>query len=582
MLKSFFSVITFILVVILLCGCVPASVPPPPRFTPSPVPPTFTFEPTLTPAITPTVTPSPTITPTPAPLSKENVNALVEVAQWSVPGYEQFALSQDGKLLAMFSYNELAIVDTKDGIIIGSLPLPSDLDTLSDLKFSPDGRFLAGIRINSNSYGIPSYETLIWQLDDLSLLQTIKPPQSGPSIGFSSDSKLLATTDIHGYVYIWQISDWELIKVEKNGSMDIFFLPDSPNLFSNFQDVAYLWNPYDGTRILTIYNFDNTRFYNRMAVSPNGKFLAIAAEPNQQLDQQLDAVNTIIHLWDVEKGTSLSHIDTQTINSIDSISFSQDSGLLVFNTAGAVKIVNVIDGELVGSLPSAPYVLFSHDGMQIMTARPGVVKWYRPGSQDSGKTNRNIFDIVDLKPLLKINTIADGQLVKRDGDILSLINDQERFWITAHTPLYVHDHFSIKLNFTGKHIALWGRLGYFGDRETYSEWWQGINVLFIGQDGDRTYLTIYDGNSETGEYIQLPQSIRNGQDFTLHFLDPQGTMLEILDEREELVLHIDISDLNNLTLPEGIFPDQRINAGIFVGPYEELSISELLISFEVP
>ncbi|MCJ7718114.1 MAG: hypothetical protein MUO54_16555, partial [Anaerolineales bacterium] len=59
------SVIAFVLLTLMLCGCAQTSELVLPELTPSPEMPTSTPEPTRTPTVTPTITPSPTPTATP-------------------------------------------------------------------------------------------------------------------------------------------------------------------------------------------------------------------------------------------------------------------------------------------------------------------------------------------------------------------------------------------------------------------------------------------------------------------------------------------------------------------------------------
>lgn len=75
MKKQFGSIfLVSMLLIIAASGCAPASTPPPPTFTSTPIPPTST------PTLTPTLTPTPTSTPTPIPL----IGTPVSSADWDV------------------------------------------------------------------------------------------------------------------------------------------------------------------------------------------------------------------------------------------------------------------------------------------------------------------------------------------------------------------------------------------------------------------------------------------------------------------------------------------------------------------
>ncbi|MBI5954966.1 MAG: hypothetical protein HY865_25185 [Chloroflexi bacterium] len=78
--------LVFVMLVVLLSGCAPASTPVPPTATPSPIPPTFTPEPTATPIPSPTPTPTlePTAVPTMVVLPQEWNGTVEQTPKWTI------------------------------------------------------------------------------------------------------------------------------------------------------------------------------------------------------------------------------------------------------------------------------------------------------------------------------------------------------------------------------------------------------------------------------------------------------------------------------------------------------------------
>jgi hypothetical protein len=175
-----------------------------------------------------------------------------------------------------------------------------------------------------------------------------------------------------------------------------------------------------------------------------------------------------------------------------------------------------------------------------------------------------------------------------DEGVLKFDQTERTEWIGFESPnsIKLDGPFEIKLNLSGAgddyYVSLFGRRPS-PDR---SWWGEGMHVMYISQyssQGDY-FLRIYDGIVENNAHdIQLSSSlIRPNSSITLRFLDSQGRILEVFNEKGTIVSRIDITDISGLNLPQGLLPEEVLIPGILVGPGSKLIIREFeLHTFEI-
>jgi WD40 repeat protein len=132
----------------------------------------------------------------------------------AAPSDKQLAWpSPDGKLIALFapSNSTITVLETPSGRQLQTLTRTTTNDGVSRVRFSPDGRLLAATYMetpNAQRPGtMPSLQSQvkIWEVTTGRELQTLTLGSSANEIGFSSDSRVLATI-ASGEVALWDVA----------------------------------------------------------------------------------------------------------------------------------------------------------------------------------------------------------------------------------------------------------------------------------------------------------------------------------------------------------------------------------------
>lgn len=122
--------------------------------------------------------------------------------------------SPDGKLMAMFAPNNstIAILETPSGRQLQTLTRTTPNDGVSRVRFSPDGRLLAATYMEAQGTQRPGTmpslqsQVKIWDVASGRELQTLNLSSSPNEIGFSTDSRMLATIASPGEVALWDVA----------------------------------------------------------------------------------------------------------------------------------------------------------------------------------------------------------------------------------------------------------------------------------------------------------------------------------------------------------------------------------------
>ncbi|MEG4010975.1 MULTISPECIES: nSTAND1 domain-containing NTPase [unclassified Microcoleus] len=234
--------------------------------------------------------------------------------------------------------------------------LEGHTDTITDISFSPDGKFIAS--------GSKDKTVKLWDRDG----SEKKPALQGKygneftSVAFSPDSQIIAAGNKDSKIYLWRLNG-TLIKPltgHRDWVTNIRFSPDGKTIVSASRDNSVrLWK-IDGTPIKKLEGHNST--VNIVRFSPDGQRIASASEDGT------------IKLWSSD-GKQL-----QTINSpgVLDLAFSQDSKTLsVASRDNTVKIWK-IDGILLTTYNNIYsnnpfFACFSPDGKLLAT----FDKWNR-------------------------------------------------------------------------------------------------------------------------------------------------------------------------------------------------------------
>jgi WD40 repeat protein len=523
------------------------------------------------------------------PINEETVEFLREVERWYSSGNALIASSPNSELVAIGSIGGVSIVNTVTGETIRTPPLAIGAIEPLSLRFSPDGSLLASIVRLANDEAQLRTHIYLWQTSDASLIRVLQPPlERWPfrGIGFTSASNTLITATATG-TYVYSASSAKILR-SLQAANDLCVQPGTDNVLTVAGIRLNLLDTQESTVLQSISHPEDGRAYMNCSYSPDGRYLA-ATDYGGFYEEEATAV-TNLHMWDVTENRLLFSTEVFRSNSRgprSSISFSPDGKLLLVSTRGfgyspvPMRIIKADDGTEIASLQPADYAIFSPDGRGILASSLGIVSVLTLAPENTPTSDRPLFGGGDLIRHLNSISFREGHEISRDDGVLSITNGHDNSWIASPTlfPNFpLPSGFTLKLNMSGRAISLWGKMGYFTDRQKYPEWWQGINVVHIGQwDDEALHLTFYDGLSSESYDVTLP--ISAGTDFSLRFPDAQGKELEVLDAQGRQVFHLDVVTMRSVHFPNGLFADRRLVIGTHVGPGEQLTLSQLGIRY---
>jgi len=338
-----------------------------PTATASPVP-TETGTPTPTPTATVTLPPTATATPRPV-IHAGNAGFLSKAFQTPHPDTRSAVFAPDSTWLL------IASGDASRGNYLVSMWWPDqeqffDLApasaTVWEAAFSPDGLQAAYVIDNPGQ----DFRGYVVDVGSKARITALAGTGTAFSLAYSPDGKRLALGGLgvypNGVIWIYDTSDWTVIhELPVNGQnvLDLVFSPDGKRLYSAGTDGRIrVWDPAEGT-LLT--NFQKGRQANRIALSPEGSFLASVFCTSS------DAFGCIkggVNVWKTANGKLLkTFTDIAT-----SVAFSPDGALLA--TGGdfhdpAIRLRYTATWEIIGEAAGmAVCVAFSPDGRLLASA----------------------------------------------------------------------------------------------------------------------------------------------------------------------------------------------------------------------
>ncbi len=328
--------------------------------------------------------------------------------------------SPDGKLVAMFAPNDAAItiLETPSGRQLQTLAGPNG-EGVERVYFSPDSRRLVSIYMEAQGSqrtvrtAPPQNQIKIWEVTSGHELQTLALSSSPNGVGFSSDSRVLATIGTQGEVALWNVATGARLRDlttspmgGMTGNMGSLPSPGSlPNLgnirsgsmpaMPNVADINAMITNVLGTMTAGTMG----RSVTSVAFSPDGRTLATGGvesrsnldlasmasassqkkskgnkPPNSQdlmKDLKVEAIGQVL-FWDTTTGQQFGAIKGHG-KGVTAVVFSRDGKLLASSsTDHTIKIWDVASKRelrtLVGHTANIESMDFSPDGRLVASA----------------------------------------------------------------------------------------------------------------------------------------------------------------------------------------------------------------------
>ncbi|MGB7539208.1 MAG: endo-1,4-beta-xylanase [Anaerolineales bacterium] len=146
----------------------------------------------------------------------------------------------------------------------------------------------------------------------------------------------------------------------------------------------------------------------------------------------------------------------------------------------------------------------------------------------------------------------------------------------ALTPLAAPLHFRVE-----SMLLLAGDSGgvkLSGSADDQTPWWKDNIRMDILAERNRGYsIRIRDGTREDWNYTIAVPGLTTSEPIEIVFEQPEGKSLAVFNGEKKAVLHLNLTAISGLNLPNGLFPDGRFFFGTTMTPRSALAISGLKI-----
>jgi WD40 repeat protein len=183
-------------------------------------------------------------------------------------------LSPDGQILVTtLKDGPLTFFDAKTGIVRKTAP---NTNHIFELAFSPNGKLVAAACMLANGQ-TEGPRARVWDVSTYKMVAALAGHTDiGLSVGFSPDSKTLATSSADDSIRFWDTSSWNEIPPflrQKEYVTSVAFSPNGRTLATACYDgTMKLWNAVTLRELASIKIEPNGRSF---AFSPDGQTLAV-------------------------------------------------------------------------------------------------------------------------------------------------------------------------------------------------------------------------------------------------------------------------------------------------------------------
>ena len=246
---------------------------------------------------------------------------LTTLADSSGSGVSEVAFSPDGTLLATADGNDSEYLwSMPSGRLVATLTRPNAGGAPYGMAFSTDGTRLA--------VGEGAFQSVLWDVTTRRLLFNLKDATGISGVAFSPDGKLLACSG--GAAFVWDVATGQRVANlyddpgTKSDVNDVAFSPDGSRLATvDINGHAYLWNVAARKVVATFTPPGARHNLSGVAYSPDGTLIAIASD------------NGHVYLWNAGSGALAGTFTDPSHGTVNSVAFSPDGRMLAVADSNA-------------------------------------------------------------------------------------------------------------------------------------------------------------------------------------------------------------------------------------------------------
>lgn len=190
------------------------------------------------------------------------------------------------------------------------------------------------------------------------------------------------------------------------------------------------------------------------------------------------------------------------------------------------------------------------------------------------KEERVIQKPINLLPYLALVDTKQAKLI--DGVLFIDNSDNDEFYgIVANNPITINSPFRLRLRFKREAQGNNVQLTLVNKKPS-----QGVKIQEIDFMDFHDVITIEvrDGTS-TGIWGAGFPEIKRGDTFYVEFLDSSGKQFAVINKEGTILRTIDVTKLDKVTLPDGLFSEKKMIPGIIIGPRAKLRVDEFVLTF---
>jgi WD40 repeat protein len=341
------------------------------------------------------------------------------------------ALSPDGSKLAVPKERDVSLWDVISVKLIGSLKVKNK--RVHDMKFSPDGRYLAVL--SSGAW------TEIWDVGSMEVTTRIQH-QRARYIRFSPDGELLASAE--DKVNMWKLPGGELIQTFPDTEGDMAFTPDSLIATVNSDQSLIFRDPLSGEVVGKPIEISIDPY--KIAFSPDGRMVAV--------------LGSTVEIWDVDRRRFLKYLDWYDCSPEFAYRITPDGRYLTFSELNRFRVRELQTGRIKYQLMGRFFWWHALTGDGHLAVIPEHFSFQiKFISVETGEVIREVPSGFQLGPRLKV-TPDDKELVIYSYDRLYIYDLRAKKFSGTTTVLRLGEPISdLAFSRNGRYLAVAGEDG---------------------------------------------------------------------------------------------------------------------------